>query len=290
GAPAAQIFDGNRVFEVSVLLDPAQRQDIGDVASLPLRNPQGETVLLGQLADIQQSEGRAEIRHTGGQRLQIVTADVVGRPVSQVVDDARAQISRDVALPNGTYVAFTGEAQARAQSQRDLLVNALIAGIAIVLLLFVALRSSRALVLVLANLPFALVGGVLTVLLTGGDLTLGSMIGFVTLFGITLRNSIMLISHYEHLVNFEGMTWGPEAARRGAAERVTPILMTALVTAVGLLPLALYRNAPGNEIEGPLAIVILGGLVTSTALNLIVLPILALRFGQFASERHTATS
>ncbi len=179
------------------------------------------------------------------------------------------------------------EAQARAQSQRDLLVNAVIAGIGIVLLLFLALHSTRALLLVLVNLPFALVGGIATVLVTGGNLSLGSLIGFVTLFGITLRNSIMLISHYEHLVNQEGVAWGAEASRRGASERLVPILMTALVTGLGLLPLALYSGEPGNEIEGPMAIVILGGLVTSTVLNLLVLPTLALRFGRFAKKADT---
>jgi Cu/Ag efflux pump CusA len=119
------------------------------------------------------------------------------------------------------------------------------------------------------NLPFALVGGAVIVLITGGNLALGSLIGFVTLFGITLRNSIMLISHYQHLVNQEGMQWGPEAAKRGASERLVPILMTALVTGLGLLPMAL---------------VILGGLITSTALNLLVLPTLALRFGDFEKK------
>jgi Cu/Ag efflux pump CusA len=176
---------------------------------------------------------------------------------------------------------FAGEEQARAQSQQDLLVYTAAAIIGITLLLFLALKSMRALVLVLVNLPFALVGGVLTVLICGGTLSLGSLVGFVTLFGITLRNSIMLISHYSHLVNEEGRTWGPEAARRGAAERLVPILMTAVVTALGLLPLALASGAAGNEIEGPMAIVILGGLVTSTALNFLVLPTLALHFGRF---------
>ncbi|MHB1202918.1 MAG: efflux RND transporter permease subunit [Acidithiobacillus sp.] len=118
-------------------------------------------------------------------------------------------------------------------------------------------------------------------LLTGGVLSLGSLVGFVTIFGITLRNSIMLISHYQHLVEVEGMSWGREAAIRGAQERLVPILMTALVTALGLLPLALTSGAPGNEIEGPMAQVILGGLITSTVLNLLVLPIMALRFGRF---------
>jgi len=137
--------------------------------------------------------------------------------------------------------------------------------------------------------PFALVGGVLAVWLTslageGVGLTIGSLVGFVTLFGITTRNSIMMISHFEHLVTEEGMTWGLDAAMRGASERLMPILMTATVTALGLLPLALGSGEAGREIEGPMAIVILGGLVTSTVLNLLVLPTLALRFGRFEKK------
>ncbi len=142
-------------------------------------------------------------------------------------------------------------------------------------------RRGRNLVLVLANLPFALIGGVLAVAFSGGWLTVGSMVGFVTLFGITTRNAIMMISHYEHLVGREGMAWNLETALRGAGERLVPILMTAMVTALGLLPLALGSGEPGREIEGPMAIVILGGLATSTVLNLLVLPSLALRWGRF---------
>jgi Cu/Ag efflux pump CusA len=148
------------------------------------------------------------------------------------------------------------------------------------------------LLLVLANVPFALVGGVLAVWATTrfgeageGGLTIGSLVGFVTLFGITTRNSIMMLSHFEHLVNLEGMTWGPEAVMRGASERLMPILMTATVTSLGLLPLALGAGEAGREIEGPMAIVILGGLITSTLLNLLVLPTLALRYGSFQPAR-----
>jgi Cu/Ag efflux pump CusA len=136
--------------------------------------------------------------------------------------------------------------------------------------------------LILANLPFALVGGVLAVFATGGLLSLGGMVGFVTLFGITLRNSILMIAHYEHLVEVEGMPWRLDTAIRGAADRLTPILMTSIVTGLGVLPLAIGMGDPGREIEGPMAIVILGGLLTSMALNLLVLPTLALRYGRFA--------
>ncbi|HKJ32009.1 MAG TPA: efflux RND transporter permease subunit, partial [Balneolales bacterium] len=156
-----------------------------------------------------------------------------------------------------------------------------LAGILIIMLLSVVTKHYNNLLLILLNLPFALVGGVLAVFFTGGYMTIGSLVGFVTLFGITLRNSIMLISHFDHLVKQEGYSWNLETAIKGASERLTPILMTALVTAFGLLPLALGSGSAGREIEGPMAIVILGGLATSTALNLLILPTLALRFGKF---------
>ena len=135
--------------------------------------------------------------------------------------------------------------------------------------------------LVLINVPFALVGGAFAAWLAGGYLSLGSIVGFVTLFGITMLNSIMMIAHFEHLVVNEGAVWERETALRGASERLLPILMTATVTALGVLPLALENEMPGREIEGPMAIIILGGLLTSTALNLLILPILALRYGRF---------
>jgi Cu/Ag efflux pump CusA len=196
------------------------------------------------------------------------------------VQRARRRIAR-LQLPAGVYLQFSGTAEEQARSQRDLLVHSVLAGIGIVLLLWIVMQNYRNLLLVLANLPFAFVGGIFVALATGGHLSLGSLVGFVTLFGITLRNSIMLISHYEHLVREEGQEWNWATALRGASERLSPIAMTALVTGLGLLPLAVGSGAPGREIEGPMAIIILGGLATSTALNLLVLPTLALRYGRF---------
>ncbi len=150
------------------------------------------------------------------------------------------------------------------------------------MLLALVFRRLSHIALVLANIPFALVGGVLAVFASGGSTSIGSWVGFVTLFGISTRNSIMLISHFEHLVQVEGAPWSIETVARGAGERLVPILMTALVTALGVLPLALGSGEAGREIEGPMAIVILGGLITSTALNLLVLPAIAWRWGRFA--------
>ena len=166
------------------------------------------------------------------------------------------QYASSVALPAGSYVEFTGAAAAQAQSTHDLDAHSLLAGIALILLLSLVMGSIRNLLLVLVNLPFALVGGILAVFATGGWLSTGSMVGFVTLFGITLCNSIMMMSHYKQLVTGEGLTWGLVAAIRGASERLSPILMTALVTALGLLPLAIGSGDPGREIEGSMALVI----------------------------------
>jgi Cu/Ag efflux pump CusA len=224
------------------------------------------------------------ILHQGARRVQTITCNVRGRDVNSFVAEAKQRLSRTT-LPPGTYVEFSGTAAAQAQSRRDLLLNSLLAALGMILLLTIVVGNSRNLLLMLANLPFALVGGVFAAGITGVNLSLGSLVGFVTLFGITLRNSIMLISHYEHLVRTEGLAWGPETMLRGASERLAPILMTALVTGLGLLPLAIGSGDPGREIEGPMAIVILGGLATSTLLNLLVLPSLTLRYGKFEQER-----
>jgi len=284
GSEVGQIYDGIRVFEVSVILDPQSRKNIADVGALPLRNPAGTYVSLKQLADIYETSGRYVVLHEGARRVQTVTCNVAGRDINSFVAEAKQKILSAVRLPQGTYVEFSGAAAAQAQSKRDLLLHSLLAGGGIILLLSVVMGNYRNLILVLANLPFALVGGVLAVFASGGWLSIGSLVGFVTLFGITLRNSIMMISHYEHLVAVEGMTWGLEAALRGASERLAPILMTATVTALGLLPLAIGSGAAGREIEGPMAMVILGGLITSTELNLLVLPTLALRYGRFEKK------
>ena len=281
GATVAQAFEGNRAYDVTVMLASEARRDVSQVKDLMLRSPDGQAVQLKELADISQVAGRYQIAHRGGQRTQAVSVDLGARAVSDFVREAQTRVDREIALPKGTYAVFSGENEARRQSLQDLLVHGAMAMIGITILLFLALKSRRGVALVMVNLPFALVGGVASVALTGGDLSLGAMVGFVTLVGISLRNSIMLISHYEHLVLVERLPWDLATSVRGASERLVPILMTALVTSLALLPLALSSGAPGNEIEGPMAIVILGGLVTSTLLNLVVLPALALRYGRF---------
>jgi CzcA family heavy metal efflux pump len=294
GTIVSQVHEQSRMFDVTVILDEAGRREPELIGDLMLKNAAGLSLPLKELADIYQTTARYSIMHDGARRRQVVTCAPGNRDVTSFVADAQKQIAAKVNFPKGIYTIFAGAAEATAKAQRQLLLNSVIAAVGIMLLLIVVTGNWRNLMLILANVPFALVGGVLAVFVTGlfgdpgeGGLNIGSLVGFVTLFGITTRNSIMMISHFEHLVNVEGMTWGLETAVRGASERLIPILMTALVTAIGLLPLAIGSGEAGREIEGPMAIVILGGLITSTVLNLLVLPTLALRYGRFVPTQPT---
>jgi CzcA family heavy metal efflux pump len=306
GAEIGQVYERNRVIDVVVILDPKARTDADTIANLWLAvsgaDPRGQAgsengadgpgrspgaasapavagrVQLKQLADVFVNDGRWLIAHEGGVRRQVVTCNFSGRDVESFVAEAERRVGR-LAMPSGVSFVFTGEHEAKQAAQQELLLLGLAAGVGIVLLLWMAFGSVRILLLVLANLPFAVVGGVAAIYLTGGVLDVGGLIGFVTLFGITVRNSIMLVSHWQHLHEVEGMSWGSELVFRGARERLAPVLMTALVTGLGLLPIALGSGEAGREIEGPMALVILGGLATSTLLNLVVLPVLYRRFG-----------
>lgn len=279
--PIAHVYQGNRIIGVSVVLDNEARDDVQEAGNLPLFNPDGKLVRLRDVADIVQENGRSKILHAGAKRIQTVTANVVGRDIDAFTDELKDKINTDVVLSQGAYLEFTGAAEANAKSRDALVLQSLLAGVAVFLMLYIAFGRLRNLLLTFANLPFALIGGVLAVLFTGGWISLGSLVGFVTLFGITLRNSIMMVSHYQHLIDEENCVWGLETCIRGASERLPSILMTALVTALGLLPLAAGSGQPGREIEGPMATIIVGGLVTSTILNLLILPTIMLHFGRF---------
>jgi CzcA family heavy metal efflux pump len=280
GVPAAQIYDNASAIEVAVTIPQAMRQDPEAVGDLLLRNSGGLTVPLRQVAKVYLTEGRTSISHEGGLRRQVVTTNPAPRDVQAVTKAVRAAVAAKVKLPPGAYVSYSGTAEGAAQAQRELLFNVTLAGGGVVALLLLAFSSARTVLLILGSAPFALVGGVVAVALTGATLSLGSLVGFVTLFGIAARNAILLASHADHLVEVEGQAWSLATVIRATRERVTPILMTALVTALGLLPLAVQTGQAGREIQGPMAIVILGGLVTSTAMSLLLLPSLVWRYGR----------
>ena len=197
------------------------------------------------------------------------------RPPSQ---DAQAKVAA-LKLPPGVYVEFTGAAEAQRASQNQMLLYTGFAMVLIGMILFICFHWRANTWLVLVNLPFSLIGAVVAIALTSGGLSVGAMVGLVTVFGVSARNAILLLAHYEHLVEVEGAPWNVDTILRGAQERLVPILMTAAVTALGLMPLAIGLHQPGQEIEGPMAVTVLGGLISSTFLNLVVLPALAERFG-----------
>ncbi len=281
GVPITQVYEGNRVIGVSVVLDLEAKDDVQEAGNLPLFNAEGKLFRLRDVAEIVQENGRSKILHAGAKRIQTVTASVIGRDIDSFTSELKSRLNTELTLSQGTYLEFTGAAEANAKSRERLILQSALAGVSVFLMLYIAFGRLRNLLLTFINLPFALIGGVLAVMFTGGWISLGSLVGFVTLFGITLRNSIMMVSHFQHLVDKENCVWGLETCIRGASERLPSILMTALVTAIGLLPLAVGSGQPGREIEGPMATIIVGGLVTSTILNLLILPTIMLHFGKF---------
>jgi CzcA family heavy metal efflux pump len=285
GVQATQIYQNNQIISVNVMFNQVVRDDLREIGGLPLKNPDGKIVYLRDVADISQENGRSKILHAGAKRIQTITCNIEDRDLNSFAKEMKQRMNADISLSSGNFVTYTGEAEANAQSREDLIVHSMLAGVGIFLMLYVAFGRLRNLLLTFANLPFALIGGVVAAMFTGGWISLGSLVGFVTLFGITLRNSIMMVSHYQHLIDEENCVWGLETCIRGASERLPSILMTALVTALGLLPLALGSDQPGREIEGPMATIIVGGLITSTLLNLLILPTIMLHFGRFEKER-----
>jgi Cu/Ag efflux pump CusA len=282
GLPVGQVYRGNEVIGIAVTLAEEYKRDLSQAGAVPLRTPGGKLIALRDVADIQQVTGRYKILHDQGKRLQTITCNANNRDIEDFVREVRENINASVRFSTGNYFAVTGAAEAQAAAREELILHSALACVGIFILLYLAFASLRNLAITFLNLPFALFGGVLAVLFSGGWLSLGSVVGFVTLFGITLRNSIMLVSHYQHLVEVEKRPWNLATAKLGAAERLPSILMTALVTALGLMPLALGSGEPGREIEGPMAAIIVGGLVTSTILNLLILPTVLLHFGRFS--------
>jgi CzcA family heavy metal efflux pump len=277
GHTVSQVLEDQRVYDVIVRLDDSARQSIESLGRTLIDTPTGAKVPIAQVADVRIDQGPNTINRENVQRRIVVQANVSGRDLGGVIDDVRMAINERVKLPAGYAIQYGGQFEAQEKASRQITLLSGLAIIGIFILLYIALKSARSSFLVMANLPLALIGGVLMVFLSGGTLSIASLIGFITLFGIATRNGIMLITHYHHLLEREGCAFR-EAIVRGSMERLSPILMTALVTGVGLIPLALGKGEPGKEIQQPLAVVILGGIFTSTFLNMIVIPALYLKF------------
>ena len=277
GAKVGQSFRGTRTVDTVVLLPDSLRHQPDRLAQLMIDSPLGR-VPLSQIAHITLTQDRYSIEHDGGQRRVSVTFNVHGGSLQAVVKQAEQLIAAKVALPSGVFTEFTGAARAEQQTRSELMLYAVLALALIVLILFISFHWRANSWLVLANLPFCLIGSVVAIAVTRIGISLGTVVGLVTVFGVSARNAILQLAHYEHLIDAEGVTWNTDTVIRGANERLVPILMTAAVTALGLAPLAVGLNLPGQEIEGPMAVTVLGGLLSSTALNLLVLPALARRY------------
>ena len=279
GEEVGDIFRDGQAFDVQVWGAPEVRGSITDIEGLLLDTPSGDHVRLGEIADIAIRPTPNTIKREGAARRLDVDANVKGRDLGSVVEELEDRLD-EVSFPLDHHAELLGEYAERQAAQRDLTGWAVVAAGGIFLLLMTSFKSFRLALLSFVTLPMALIGGALAVYFRGGIVSLGSLVGFFTVLGIVARNGIMLISHYQHLEKYEGEVFGPQLVIRGAVERLAPILMTALTTALALVPLVLSGDLPGQEIEYPMAIVILGGLAVATLLNLFIVPSLYLTFGR----------
>jgi Cu/Ag efflux pump CusA len=279
GEEVGDIFVSGKTYDVNVWSTLATRDSVDDIRNLLLDTPSGERVRLKDVASVNIVAAPNVIEREGQSRKIDVSANVRGRDLGSVVEDVEAAIE-PLTFPLGYHAELVGEYAEREAAERNLTIAGIVAVIAIFFLLMTSFENLRLATLTFLTLPWALVGGVLAAFFSSGVLSLGSLVGLLTILGIATRNGIMMISHFKHLEEVEGETFGPELVARGARERIAPIMMTALTTGLALVPLAIAGPIPGHEIEHPMALVILGGLVTSTLLNLLVVPPLYLRFGK----------
>lgn len=279
GKTVSRVLEGQRNFDLVIRYADASRQDVETIRATLIDTPLGGKVPLSLLAAVSTDLGPNTINRENVQRRIVVSCNVAGRDLQGVVQDIQRQIEATVRFPQGYYVVYGGQFESAEEASRTIGFLSVLVFAGIVLLLATALHSLRDALIILVNLPLALIGGVFGVFLSGGVLSVASLIGFITLFGIATRNGIMMVAHIRHLIEEEGESFR-RAVKRGAMERLSPILMTALCAGLALLPLAVRGGEPGSEILTPMAIVILFGLLSSTALNMLVVPALYFSFGR----------
>ena len=282
GSEAGQILEGQVSFPVVVRYRGDKPSSMAEIERTQIDTPGGAKVPLSALARVREDRGPNFIMREGVQRRIVVQCNVAGRDLRTVVNDIQRRVAASVHLPQGYRVEYGGQFESEAAASERLGFLSILVIIGILLILTTAFGSARDALIIMLNLPLALVGGVLGVYLSGGVLSVASIIGFITLFGIATRNGIMLVSHIRHLLEAEGVSDLREAVVRGATERVSPILMTALAAGLALIPVALGMGKPGSEIQAPMALVILFGLLSSTALNMVVVPAAYLKFARQA--------
>lgn len=279
GHNVTRVLEGQAAYDLVVRYPLEVGKDLDALKDVVVTTPTGAQVPLRALAEIRRDAGPNSVSREDGQRRIIVMANVAGRDVASVVTDIQSALTEQLPLPSGYHLSFGGQFESAARASRTLGVLGAVVVVLVFLLLFMAFGSARDAWLGILNLPLSLMGGVLGVWIGGGVISVASLIGFITLFGIATRNGVMIITHVHHLIAEEGISSPLVAVRRAATERLVPILMTAAASGLGLLPLALAAGEPGSEIQAPMAQVILWGLLSATLLNLIVVPALYLRFG-----------
>lgn len=284
GRIVSQVSDGQQLVDLMVWVTKSARNNLDAIRALPVTTPTGQQVPFSQLAKIDYGRGPNTINRENVSRLIVVSANVDSRDVGSVVGDIRDRVSQAVQLPQGYSIEYGGQYKSQQESTRNFVIVGLFAVVAIAILMYFTVKSVPAMLMIMVNLPLALVGGVIAVLLTGGTLSVPSMVGFVTLFGVATRNGLLLVDNY-NVKLLQGMPMS-KVIVEGAMERLLAILMTALTSALGVVPLVLGGGA-GKELLQPLAIVVLGGLFTSTVLTLLVLPALYARFGKLLKPRPT---
>ena len=278
GIKASQVFEQDSRHDLVVRYAPEFRGDLEAIRSSLIDTPTGAKITLDMVADISMDRGPNYIQRENVQRKIVVQANVSGGDLRGVVDEIQARLDQNVLFPKGYYVEFGGQFESAQAATRTVMLLSIISIVAILVILYMRFGNFRQAILVMANLPLALIGGIVTIFVTDGIITIASLVGFITLFGIAVRNGILMVSHYNYLMDREGKPL-LEAVVQGSMERLSPVLMTAMTTGLALLPLALAGDQPGSEIQSPMSVVILGGLLTATFLNLIVIPVLFVKWG-----------
>ncbi|WP_035560123.1 efflux RND transporter permease subunit [Hymenobacter sp. IS2118] len=289
GAVVSQMLDGQKRFDLVVKLPEAQRNDLAAIGQTRIETPSGAMIPVSQVAEILYEPGPNTVNHENTQRRITISLNVAERDLGSTVKEIQAKVSQQVKLPPGYYLTYGGQFESQQSASQKILWLSLFSLAGIFLVLFSHFKSSLMVGQIMLNIPLALIGSVVAVLLTGGTFSIASLVGFITLTGIASRNGIMMISHYIHLVEHEGEKFGMPMIIRGSLERLVPVLMTALVAALALVPLTLAKDAPGKEILYPVATVILGGLLSSTFLDIIVTPVVFWLVGEKALAQYFAS-
>lgn len=289
GRVVSQVLEGQRTFDLVVRFDEAARDTPQALRDSLIDTPSGEKIPLGSVAQIVETRGPNLVNRENVQRRIVVQANASGRDLGAVVEDIQRAVAGKVQLPPGYFVTYGGQFESQQQASRLIAILGLLSLAGIFLTLFMHFRSANLVLQIMLGIPLSLIGSVAAILLTGRILSVASLVGFITLAGIASRNGIMLISHYLHLMREEGVEFGRELIIRGSQERLVPVLMTASTAMLALIPIALSAGEPGKEILQPVAVVILGGLVTSTLLNFVVVPPVFKLFGRRAALRLIAS-